>query len=190
MSVSLRDIQVLRSVLGRLNAELPAERPSLFDSETPRTVYQDREGEFRRRLLLAVESRPGKTRLLVTGQIGVGKSSELRDFYGKRLGALDHGIPVFCDLEKDESPERCGPTGLFLTILRDCWAATRNFTRGHLELNEIRNEILTRMVDWLSGVYTDDATRVVFSFSGTDSPIPLADRSRALGIILGKAGAP
>ena len=71
----------------------------------------------------------GKARILVTGQIGVGKSSELWDFREERYNAADLGFPVFCDLEKEESPERCGSTGLFLTILRDCWASTQIFPR-------------------------------------------------------------
>ena len=84
MSGSLREIQVLRSVLGRLNAERRAERRLLREGDSARTAYQDRGGDFRRRLLLGVESRKGKARILVTGQIGVGKSSELWDFREER----------------------------------------------------------------------------------------------------------
>ena len=84
MAASLRDIQVLRSVLGRLNAERRAERRRPDENEPARTLYQERGGDFRRRLLLAVESRKGKARVLVTGQIGVGKSSELWDFRNDR----------------------------------------------------------------------------------------------------------
>lgn len=190
MAASLRNLQVLRSVLGRLNAERRAERRRPDVNEAARTLYQERDGEFRRRLLLAVESCKGKARVLVTGQIGVGKSSELWDFRNDRYRAADLGFPVVCDLEKEESPERCGSTGLFLTILRDCWSATQGFgglERGRAELDKIRDEILSRLVDWLHGNYTDDGSKVVFAFSGMDFPIPLADRSRALAIALGKA---
>ena len=105
--------------------------------------------------------------------------------------AADLGFPVFCDLEKEESPERCGSTGLFLTMLRDCWAATMSFPVGSrddlAELDKIREEILSRLVDWLHGAYTDDGSKIIFAFRGMDFPISLADRARALGIILGKA---
>jgi hypothetical protein len=193
MAASLRDIQVLRNVLAGLDAERPAERLSLFDDES-RTIYQDRGGHFRRRLLLAVESRIGKARVLVTGQIGVGKSSELREFYEERLSRPELGIPIFCDLEKAESPEQCGSAGVFLAAMRSCWAATRALSRlenGQVELDrlrdEIRDEILTRLIDWLHGVYTDDGSQVVFTFGGRDFRISLADRSKALSIVLGKA---
>jgi hypothetical protein len=110
MSASLRNIQVLRSVLGRLNAERRAERRLLGEDAPARTPYYDRSGDFRRRLLLRIESRRGKARILVTGHIGVGKSSELWDFREERYRTADLGFPVFCDLEKEESPERCGST--------------------------------------------------------------------------------
>jgi len=191
MSASLRDIQVLRSVLGWLNAERRAERYLPRQDNLARTLYQTRDGDFRRRLRLGVESRRGKARILVTGQIGVGKSSELWDFREDCLSLAGLGYPVFCDLEKEESPERCGSTGLFLTVLRDCWAATLLFSprRGTAlsDLNKIRDELLTTFVDWLHGAYADDASKVVFSFSGMDYPILLTDKPRALAIILGKA---
>ncbi len=126
----------------------------------------------------------------MTGQIGVGKSSELWDFREERYRAADLGFPIVCDLEKEESPEQCGSTGLFLTILRDCWATTQGFPgleHGREELDQIRDEILTRLVDWLHGAYTDDGSKIVFAFSGMDYPIGLTDRSRALAIALGKA---
>ena len=191
MSASLRDIQILRSVLGGLNAERRADRRLPRKGDSARTAYQDRGGDFRRRLRLGVESRKGKARILVTGQIGVGKSSELWDFREEIRRAVDLGFPVFCDLEKEESPERCGSTGLFLTMLRDCWAATQSFSGGSrdklAELDKIREEILSRLVDWLHGSYTDDGSKVVFAFRGMDFRISLADRARALWGILGRA---
>ena len=191
MSPTLRDIQVLRSILGWLNAERRAERYLPRQDSLARTLYQNRGGDFRKRLRLGVESRKGKARILVTGQIGVGKSSELWDFREDCLTLPGVGYPVFCDLEKDESPERCGSTGLFLTMLRDCWAATLLFSPRRstaiTDLNRIRDELLTTLVDWLRGTTADDGSKVVFSFSGMDYPIVLSDKSRALAIILGKA---
>jgi hypothetical protein len=194
MAASLRDIQVLRNVLAGLNAERPAVRLSLFDEETRRTAYQDRSGDFRRRLLLAVESRVGKARVLVTGQIGVGKSSELREFYEERLSKPELGFPIFCDLEKAEGLEQLGSAGVFLTVFRDCWATTRESAfheGGRADLDrlrdEIRDEILTRLIDWLHGVYADDRSQVVFTFGGREHRISLADRSKALLIVLRKA---
>ena len=182
MPASLRDMQTLRSILGRLNAEQRARRLPAREDGSARTLYQEREGDFRRRLLLAVESRKGRARVLVTGQIGVGKSSEVWDFGEECYRRGDLGFPVFCDLEYGESPERSGATGLFLTILRDCWAATKDYPGvqgGRSELDKIRDEIWTRLFDWLHGAYTDDGSKAVFAFSGMDFPIPLDNRSRA-----------
>lgn len=191
MPASLRDLQTLRSVLGRLAAERRAERRSPAPGDPPRTQYQDRGGSFRQRLALAVESRKGRARVLVTGQIGVGKSSELWDFRGECERIGNRGFPIFCDLEKEESPESCGSTGLFLTLLRDCWASTLIFQRKKIRdtarLNQIRDEILTRLVDWFHATYSGNGAKVVFNLSGVDFPVPLDDRSRALGIALGKA---
>jgi hypothetical protein len=44
MSATLRDIQILRSVLGRLNAERRAERYAPNASDLARTLYQERSG--------------------------------------------------------------------------------------------------------------------------------------------------
>jgi hypothetical protein len=155
-----------------------------------RTLYQERGGDFRKRLLLGVESRRGKARILVTGQIGVGKSSELWDFREDSARDGNRGFPIFCDLEKEESPDRCGSTGLFLTILRDCWASTQSFQRrgagDRAALDRIRDEILSRLVDWFHASFSEDHAWVIFKFSGVDYPISLADRSRALAIALGK----
>src|SRR5260370_816300 len=121
MESSLADIKVLRRVLGQLNAERRAERRTARTGFYPFTPFQDRGGDFRKRLLLEVMSRRNKARVLVTGQIGVGKSSELWDFSGERYGKADAGFPIFCDLEYQEHPEHCSATGVFLTIFRDCW---------------------------------------------------------------------
>ena len=129
--------------------------------------------------------------MLVTGQIGVGKSSELWDFSGERYRKADAGFPIFCDLEYQEHPERCTATGVFLTIFRDCWSKSQDFLRsfqaGRESLEKIREEVLTQMIDWRKGEYNDDRSKVVFRFGGMDYAVELNDRSRALAIILGKA---
>jgi hypothetical protein len=78
--VSLTNLQDFRTILGRLNADKPAG----LSSRDGITQYQERGGDFSRRLNLEIESRQGKARVLVTGQIGVGKSSELINFFHKR----------------------------------------------------------------------------------------------------------
>lgn len=191
MASSLADIRVLRYVLGQLNAERRAERPGAMKLRNAFTLYQDRGGDFRKRLLLEVMSRRNKARVLVTGQIGVGKSSELWDFRQERSRKEDAGFPIFCDLENQEHPERCTATGVFLTIFRDCWSTSLQFpprfNAGRVSLEQIREEVLTQMIDWRKGVYNADRSEVIFSFGGMDYPVTLTDRSRALAIILGKA---
>ncbi len=122
MPSSLTNIQTLRTALGRLNAE----RRAGLGKRVGETQYETRAEEFHKRLSLEVTSRRGKARTLVTGQIGVGKSSELWQFFHDQKHASEEFI-VFCDLEKEEHPERCGATGVFLTIFRDCWHETRQF---------------------------------------------------------------
>jgi hypothetical protein len=191
---SLADIQELRTVLGRLDAEQPAvHRP-----EPGRTLYEQRDDDFLRRLDLDIQSRQGKTRVLVTGQIGVGKSSELWQYL--HLGRTDRriGFPVYCDLEKQESPERCGATGVLLTMLRDCWGAldyhmrkpehTRN-RRLFEDLNKTRDEIVSRLIDHLEGKRSGDGKEVIFRFGGMDFGVSLAPHRKdaTLALILGKA---
>ena len=135
---NLANLDDLRTVLGSLNAERPAgEKPRL-----DQTQYEDRDGDFFKRLDLEVTSRQGKARVLVTGQIGVGKSSELWHYFHAMRTARRRSFFIFCDLEKEEHPERCGATGGPLTILRDCWSATRNFPDPS-GLHPIREEILS-----------------------------------------------
>lgn len=184
MNSSLSDLQTLRTVLGRLNAE----RPAATHGEVGLTTYEQRGGTLLERLALEVTSRRGKARVLVTGQTGVGKSSELGRFYDecKRSGL---GFPIFCDLEKQEHPERCGATGVLLTIFRDCWGATLGIRRGYHRLSRLREQILSRLIDWLKGEYTTERNGVVFRFGGMDFTLSLRDerRDRALATILGKA---
>ena len=189
MPQPLSDIQQLRTALGRLNAE---RRAGLGRCEGE-TRYEPRAEEFHKRLALEVASRRGKARTLVTGQIGVGKSSELWQFFHEQTKAYDE-FTVFCDLEQEEHPERCGATGVFLTIFRDCWRETERFTRGtkpltrrRRELDELRDEILTRLVDWLAGERVEKDNKVLFKFGGMDFPVFLRQPNKALWLILGKA---
>ncbi|MDM8522860.1 hypothetical protein QUF80_05750 [Desulfococcaceae bacterium HSG8] len=187
---SLTDIKYLEKVRNKLNAEKPA-----GIGREGETEYQEREGELQRRLNLEVYSQEGKARILLTGQIGVGKSSELRNFFRQRVRQKKRaGFWVVCDLEKEEHPERCGATGVFLTILRDCWDAAKNlesklrYKPGNIrdEFHRIRDEISERLIDWLKGVRSDDDT-VMFRFGGTDFPIYFRNKDQALALILVKA---
>lgn len=195
MPASLATIQALRTVLGRLNAERPAAR--VVDPE--RTQYVARGGDFQSRLDLEIVSRQGKARVLVTGQIGVGKSSELWNFYHRGKSRKDLGFIVYCDLEKEEHPEYCSATAVLLTILRDCWAASRplrnaqaqsrRIREGWAQSKPIRDEILNRLIDWLVAERSDDGSHVVFRFGGMDFRVSLEEQRRdeALALILGKA---
>src|SRR5260370_199846 len=103
----LTNLQDLRTVLGRLNAE----RPATMQDNAERTRYEDRGGDFLSRLELELISRRGKARVLITGQIGVGKSSELWHFFADRHTELS-AYWIFCDLEKQAHPDECGATGV------------------------------------------------------------------------------
>ena len=192
---SLTNLQDLRTVLGRLNAE----RPAVHGAEPGRTKYEPRGDDFLKRLDLDVRTRQGQSRarVLVTGQIGVGKSSDLWKFFYQTRMDLSTGFAVHCDLEKQEHPERCSATGVLLTILRDCWGSLKglkssqksNSDYNYDELIEIRNRLLTQLIDWLKGKYTDQKNNVVFQFGGMDFKVSLGSgrKNAALALILGKA---
>ena len=182
MPLSLTDIQTLRTALDRLNAE----RRAGLGERLGETQYEPRAEEFHKRLSLEVTSRRGKARTLVTGQIGVGKSSELSQFFRDQIHAYDEFI-IFCDLEKEEHPERCGATGVFLTIFRDCWRETQRFKTKEYELGQLREELLTRLIDWLGGERVEKDEKVVFQFGGMDFPVFLNQPDSAVTLILGKA---
>jgi hypothetical protein len=132
---NLPDIKFLKQILSKLDAEKPA-----GDDRQGRTRHQQRDGDLIRRLQLEATSQEGNARVLVTGQIGVGKSSELLYFFRQRVITPTQrtGFWAYCDLEKEEHPERCGATGVFLTILRDCWAVTKGF-KDSSRIKEERN---------------------------------------------------
>jgi hypothetical protein len=192
MPPSLANMQDLRTVLGRLDAERPADATP----DRGRTLYEPRGDDFLNRLDLELQSRRGKSRVLVTGQIGVGKSSELRRYFRGEMGQQRIGFPVYCDLEKQESPEHCGATGVLLTMLRDCWGALDYYLR-HPEqtkqrelrddLERIRDEIVSRLIEHLKGNRANDD--VVFRFGGMNFNVSIADhrKNAALHLILAKA---
>jgi hypothetical protein len=182
MPRSLSDLQELRTALGRLNAERRAGR----SGKEGETRYEPRAATFHKRLALEVTSRRGKARTLVTGQIGVGKSSELWQFFEDQKKSREEFV-VYCDLEQEEHPERCGATGVFLTVFRDCWSETRRFKGGQGPLGRLREEILTRLIDWLGGKRVEKDDKVLFQFGGMDFPVFLREPSTALGLVLGKA---
>lgn len=188
---TLQDISDLKRVLSNLNAEKPAaQRPT-----AGQTLYAQRDDDFLKRLELEIESEPSRARILVTGQIGVGKSSELwRLFDGFRANS-SRPFPIFCNLEKQEHPERCGATGVLLTALRDSWAALKEYRKQRLNaqaaaaLFRIRDKLIEQLVDWLKGTMSEGNDDVAFQFGGMRFGVSLAKdiRNSALALILGKA---
>src|SRR5262249_42742252 len=150
-----------------------------------RTLYEKRGDDFLNRLDLELQSRRGKARLLVTGQIGVGKSSELRRYFQGEKGEQRIGFPVYCDLEKQESPEHCGATGVLLTMLRDCWGSLHYYLHNpqsnenpflRQDLMTIRAEIISRLIEHLKGNRNNE--EVVFRFGGMDFGVSIADHRK------------
>lgn len=187
----LSKIDFLHLVLDRLNAE----KPSALNQQG-RTEHQKRESDLLKRLSLEAASTTGKTRVLITGQIGVGKSSELEFFYRQRNTIVGKtGFWIHSDLEKGEHPEHCGATGVLLTILRDCWGAIRVIKRNYQHVNprlqkrlrDICKEITEAMIDWLKAEKSSSGEDVTFRFGGMDFLVQLNEPDTALGLILGKA---
>lgn len=185
----ISSLAVLQTILSKIDAEKPAAQGLLG-----RTEHQMRDDDFLKRLKLEAIQRTN-SRVLVTGQIGVGKSSELNHFFYKRFTEPQRtGFWVYCDLEKGEHPERCGATGVLLTILRDCWGATKSLQErlrasgpGLSRMyDNVRSEILEALIDWLKANISPDGKRVVFRFGGMDFPVSLSDKDSALGLILSK----
>ena len=186
MPSPLSDLQQLRTVLGRLDAERPASSRALED----RMPYIERDDDFQRRLELELTSRRGKARLLVTGQIGVGKSSEVARYIHIHERPRADSFQLFCDLEKEMQPEHCGAAAVLLAIFRDCWSVASSYGADRqAERHAIRDASIEKLVDWLKGEYTGDRRSVVFRFLGVEYPVSLRreDRDTGLLLILGKA---
>jgi hypothetical protein len=184
MPSPLSDLQQLRTVLGQLDAERPAMSGTAIDC----MPYVEREDDFQQRLELELTSRRGKARLLVTGQIGVGKSSEVRRYIHQHSKA--NSFQVFCDLEKEMQPEHCGAAAVLLAIFRDCWSAASHFGGDSPpDRHLIRNATIEKLVDWLKGEYKDNRQSVVFRFHGMEYPVSLRapEKDTGLLLILGKA---
>lgn len=184
MPSPLTDIQQLRTVLGSLDAE----RPALSEHSTDCMPYVEREDDFQRRLEVELTSRRGKARLLVTGQIGVGKSSEVRRYIFQHT-KMD-SFQILCDLEKEMQPEHSGAAAVLLAICRDCWSSALNYYRGDWpERATVRNAMIERLVDWLKGDYSEDRRQVIFRFHDMEYPVSLSgsDKDTGLLLILGKA---
>jgi hypothetical protein len=186
----LSNINFLRLVLEKLSAE----KPSALNQKG-RTEHQRRESDLLKRLFLEAANDTGQTRVLVTGQIGVGKSSELEYFFRNRSIGGKTGFWIYSDLEKGEHPEHCGATGVLLTILRDSWGAIRGIKRNYnyvstalqKRLQDIRKDILEAMIDWLKAEKSPNGAEVTFRFGGMDFLVQLGELDSALGLILGKA---
>lgn len=185
MPNSLSDLQQLRTVLGRLNAE----RRAVSQPRENQTTYVKRADKLHRRLSLEIESQQGKARVLLTGQIGVGKSSELFRFVHEQReqARTNRQWIIACDLERQEHPERCSATGVLLTIFRDCWASGMSKTTDLHKLKPLRKKILEKLIDWLNGERTSTESEVVFKFGGMNFSVFLNRPNDALSLILGKA---
>ena len=155
--------------------------------------YIDREDDFQRRLELELASRRRKARLLISGQIGVGKSSELRRYvhgHAAQQTFKSNSFQILCDLEKEMQPDHCGAAGVLLAVFRDCWNAAAKYGGGNQpERCRIRNESIVRIVDWLKGDFSDNRETAVFRFHGMEYPVSLRsqDKDTGLLLILGKA---
>ena len=151
--------------------------------------YVERDDGFQSRLELELSSRKGKARLLVSGQIGVGKSSELRRFLYEHRKTGD-SFNIFSDLEQEMQPEHCGAAAVLLAIFRDCWSVAISYggTRRN-ERTNIRNAAIDALVDWLKGEYKDGQQSVVFRFHGMEYPVSMTESQKDSGLllILGKA---
>ena len=184
MPGQLTDLQQLRSVLGMLDAE----RPALSEHSADCMPYVDRDDGFQRRLEVELTSRRGKARLLVTGQIGVGKSSEVRRYVFQHSRA--ESFQILCDIEKEMQPEHSGAAAVLLAICRDCWSAALSYYRGVSKARSaIRNSMIEKLVDWLKGEYTEDRRHAVFRFHDMEYAVSLSedDKDTGLLLILGKA---
>lgn len=136
------------------------------------------------RLDLELAAGAGRSRVLLTGQIGVGKSTELWAFRQKCRESRSM-LAIVCDLEREMSPERCGAIGVLLAIFRDAWSFHNVFFYGEPP-EDITDRVLSALVDWLKATKNDKG--YVFRFGGMDFSMDLLQgKSRVVAIILGKA---
>jgi len=145
------------------------------------------------RLDLELAAGAGPSRVLLTGQIGVGKSTELWAFANK-YAQSPSVLTIICDLEKEMSPERCGAIGVLLAIFRDAWSFHTNVLfKSEVPPEGITDQVLSALVDWLKATKNDKG--YVFRFGGMDFSMDLSQgranlsegKSRIVAIILGKA---
>lgn len=186
MPSPLTDLQQLRTIIGRLNAE----RPAFSKAYDDQMLYVERDDDFQSRLDLELSSRRGKARLLISGQIGVGKSSEVRRYVHQHNQS--DSFQILCDLEQEMQPEHCGAAAVLLAMFRDSWKAALNIGRGGLYAarNKVRDATIGKLVDWLKGEFTEDRRRVIFRFHGMEYPVTLGshpEKDTGLLLILGKA---
>ena len=165
--------------LKALSAEVPAGAPK---AALPRVARVS--SNVLERLDLELAAGAGRSRVLLTGQIGVGKSTELWAFR-RKCAESQSILAIVCDLEREMSPERCGPIGVLLAIFRDAWSFHR-LCFHKPPPNDITDRVLSTLVDWLKAKKTDEG--YVFRFGGMDFPLDLSnEKSRIVAIILGKA---
>ncbi len=181
----------LTLVLARLNPDRPASKAGQ-DGLTP---YQARGDDFARRL-----NRDARvsTRILVTGQTGVGKSSELHRFVQEPHG---HDWVVHADLEVGQHPDHLGMTGVILNLLRACWRSPPDY--GPLEVLEssfesssssavdlreaIRDRVLTHLLDVFEARKSADERTATLRLAGRREKIDLTNRAAAIERILKEA---
>lgn len=169
----------LRASLLRLNAQLPA---GVMGSKLPRVERSA--SKVVERLRLELDTAGGRARILLTGQIGVGKSSELWELW-RQYKHSQSVLAIHCDLEKEMSPERCGALGVLLALFRDAWNSHLSFPGGQ-QPEGVTDRIFSALVDWLGA--TKRESGYVFRFGGMDFPVALKQgKSAIVAVALGKA---
>lgn len=168
--------EALLAALRKLVAERPAGEQAALP-RVPRQGLRIADG-----LALGLQVAAERARVLMTGQIGAGKSTELREFEHQAKKSSDF-LVIHCDLEKEMSPERCGALGVMLAVFRDAW----NF---HQVLQKpqpvgLAQKIIEWLVEWLGAHQTD--TDYLFSFGGGSFPISRSNPGNAVSVVLGKA---
>ena len=160
----------LVAALQRLNAERPAGgRDALERVDRP-------ERDVIRQLRLNLDTASHPARLLLTGQIGVGKSSEL--WHLQRLyRESERFLPIHCDLESQMSPERCGAIGVLLAMFRDALSDYPDLVGQRQPRRELVDRIMNDLVDWLGATKTGSA--ISFPIGGMDFAVDARPRIRS-----------